>query len=152
MGTTTTVLRRIRRPAPVRRALCVGFQGVLAIAVLVGCGDGTSTTGGGLTAGSLSAEAERGQRIALESGCAACHGSAWQGGAGPALAGLAGTTVTLDDGTTVVADRDYLVRAVVDPTAEQSGSFSMKMPPNQLTDQEVADVVAFIEAIGTAAG
>ena len=139
-------------PASGRRALCLGLQGLLSLAVLMGCGDGTSTTGGGLTAGSLTTEAERGQRIALESGCVACHGSAWQGGAGPALVGLAGATVTLDDGTTVVADRDYLVRAVVDPTAEQSGSFAMKMPPNQLSDQEVADVVAFIEAIGTAAG
>ena len=129
-----------------RRGAALVFAGLIALS---GCGEGDATTGGGLAAGSLGAEAERGQRIALESGCAACHGPSWQGGVGPALAGLAGSTVTLDDGTTIVADRDYLARAIVDPNAEQKSGFAMKMPPNQLTDQQVADVVSFLEAIGT---
>ncbi len=90
--------------------------------------------------------------IASESGCQACHGRAWEGGAGPALIGLAGSTVTLRDGTTVVADRDYLVRSIADPSAEVSGNFSMRMPPNQLTDEQVADVVAFVEALGDPGG
>ncbi len=137
---------RCRRSTTPR--VMAGLGGLLTLALLAGCGQGTSTTGGGLAAGSLGAEAERGQRIALESGCAACHGSSWQGGAGPALAGLAGSTVTLDDGTTVLVDRDYLVRAIVDPAADRAGSFAMKMPPNKLTEREVADVVAFMEAIG----
>jgi len=128
------------------------LAGLLAGLMMSGCGGSTSTTGGGIAAGSLGAEAERGQRIALESGCVACHGSSWQGGVGPALIGLAGSEVTLDDDTTTVADREYLIRAIVDPSAERAGTFSMKMPPNQLTDEQVSDVVAFIEAIGATPG
>jgi len=143
--------RRCLRPALAGLlGLLAGLLGLLAGLAMSGCGGGTSTTGGGIAAGSLGAEAERGQRIALESGCAACHGPSWRGGVGPTWVGLAGSTITLDDGTTRVADHDYLVRAIVDPPAERAGTFSMKMPPNLLTDDQVSDVVAFIEAIGGA--
>ena len=145
-------LRAVASSVIASSVIASGVAAALLVAVLAACGDGTSSTGGGIAAGSLSPAAERGRRIASESGCQACHGRAWEGGAGPALIGLAGSTVTLRDGTTVVADRDYLIRSIADPSVEVSGTWSMKMPPNQLTDEQVADVVAFVEALAEPAG
>jgi mono/diheme cytochrome c family protein len=93
----------------------------------------------------LSADAQRGQRIAADSGCMACHGPS-----GPAgdFSGLAGSTVTLTDGTTVVADTAYLVESIVDPAARLVAGYEQQlMPVNRLTDDEVALVVAYIEAL-----
>lgn len=129
-------MRRARRAA--RWASATAF-----VAVVVACGDRTSTD-----TGNARTPAERGERIAAESGCQACHGRNWEGGVAPTWIGLAGSTVTLQDGTTVVADTAYLTRSITDPAVEISGNATMVMPPNRLTDEQVADVVAFIESLG----
>jgi cytochrome c oxidase subunit 2 len=95
----------------------------------------------------LSAAAARGQSVAVDAGCQACHGLNWNGGVGPALVGLAGSTVTLDDDTTVVADEAYLTRAVADPAAQKTKGYTIVMPANSLTADQVADVVAFIQEL-----
>jgi cytochrome c1 len=48
----------------------------------------------------------------------------------------------------VLADTAYLTRSITDPSAEKSGTATMVMPPNQLTAEQVAEVVAFIESLG----
>ena len=88
--------------------------------------------------------AERGQDVAQSNGCAACHGNSGQGGVGPAWVGLYGSDVELEDGTTVVADDDYLTRAITDPGAEIRADSNVPMPKNRLNDDQVADVVAYI--------
>jgi cytochrome c oxidase subunit 2 len=127
---------------PVRAAAIAA--GALFTTVLLGaCGDQTSTD-----TGNLRTPAERGERIAAESGCQACHGRNWEGGIAPTFIGLAGSTVTLQDGTTVVADTAYLTRAITEPAAEKAGTTTMVMPPNRLNAEQVADIVAFIESLG----
>ena len=59
---------------------------------------------GGSSRAEMSPEAESGRRIFNRAGCASCHGDEGQGTVGPALIGLYGSEVTLDDGSTVVAD------------------------------------------------
>lgn len=94
----------------------------------------------------LPADAQRGKRIAADSGCMACHGPD-----SPAtdFAGLAGSIVTLTDGSTVVADTAYLVESTKDPAAKRVAGYDQAMPVNRLTDEEVALVVAYIEALST---
>ena len=92
----------------------------------------------------LSEAGERGRSISNSNGCAACHGPNGQGGAGPAWVGLAGSDVVLIDGSVVVADDEYLRRAIVDPGAEIVAGYSLEMPTNSLSDDEVADVIAYI--------
>ena len=70
-----------------------------------------------------------GEQLARSNGCAGCHGQDFGGGAGPSLIGLAGAEVPLDDGTVVVAD------------------YNLKMPANNLSDAEIADIVAYIETL-----
>lgn len=92
----------------------------------------------------LPADAQRGQRIAADSGCMACHGP---DSPSTPFAGLAGSTVTLTDGSTVVADTAYLVESIKDPAAKLVAGDGQEMPDNRLTDDEVALVVAYIEAV-----
>lgn len=103
------------------------------------CGD-TDTSG-------LSEQAARGKQTSVSNGCASCHGTDGQGGVGPTWIGLAGSEVTLDDGTVVTADQAYLLRAILDPMAEIVPGFSVNMPTNGLSEEQALDVVAFIESL-----
>jgi cytochrome c1 len=53
----------------------------------------------------------------------------------------------LTDGTTVIADDEYLTVAIVDPSAQLVDGYNLRMPANNLTDAEVADIVAFIDTL-----
>ncbi|MET0663720.1 MAG: SCO family protein [Ilumatobacteraceae bacterium] len=106
-----------------------------------GASDGNAADGAAIA---LSAAGQRGQDVFRSSGCAGCHGSSGEGAVGPALVGLYGSGVELKDGTTVVADDDYLSRAITDPGAEVVADARVPMPENRLNDDEVADVVAYI--------
>ena len=118
---------------------------VLVTLALAACGGGDSTSTGATRP--LSAAAERGRRTALDAGCASCHGASWQGGVAPAWVGLAGSTVILSDGSTVTADATYLARSITAPADEKVRGYNVAMPPNALTADQVADVVAFIQAL-----
>ncbi len=97
----------------------------------------------------LSAAAEAGRDVFRSSGCAACHGSNGGGGVGPELAGLWGSTVTLDDGSTVIADEAYVYESIADPGAKRVEGFGLQMPTNGLDEDEIRSIVAYIEAIGS---
>jgi cytochrome c oxidase subunit II len=92
--------------------------------------------------------ADEGREIATRAGCNACHGADGEGGIGPAWAGSIGTEIELDDGTTVTIDEAYLERAITDPAAEIHTGFSVTMPENQLTEEEVAQVIDYIVSLG----
>ena len=84
---------------PVLAALC-------AVALAAGgCG------GGG------SADAP-GEDVYRQYACSSCHSLDGGDGTGPTFKGLAGSTVTLTDGSQVPADAAYLERAIVDPDAQ----------------------------------
>lgn len=111
---------------------------ILALAV-AGCGEADDPVE------QLSEEEREGLRIVEEKGCQSCHGAGGRGGAGPAWIDLAGSEVELDDGSVVIADRDYLVRAILDPAAERVVGYNLQMPPNDLTEVEATAVAAYIE-------
>jgi cytochrome c oxidase subunit 2 len=115
-----------------------------AAAAVAACGDDDES---GTPAADLSDEARRGAEIADSNGCTACHRP---GGAAASFDGLYGSTVELDDGTTVVADDEYLTRAITDPGAEIAAGYSVTMPENDLDDDDVAAVVAYLRELGTA--
>ena len=125
-----------RRTPTLLTALAAG-----SIAFLAGCGGGDSGP-------SLSAEAEVGRSIYRSSGCTSCHGPNGQGGVGPALEGIWGTEIELDDGTTVIADAAYIAQSIRDPRSQVVKGYRVPMPTNNLTDDEIASVIDFIEAIG----
>ncbi len=91
--------------------------------------------------------ASEGRSVARGSGCAACHGRNGDGGVGPAWVELYGSTVELDGGERVVADRDYLRLAITDPKAQLVDGYTVPMPENNLDADEVEAVLAYIEAL-----
>ena len=95
----------------------------------------------------LSPEAAAGHQLAKDSGCAGCHGADFSGSLGPSWVGLYGSNVTLDDGSTVIADDTYLTTAIQDPAAQRVAEFSLAMPENDLTPEQVAQIVAYIREL-----
>lgn len=120
---------------------------ILALALLGACGDGGGEGSGGLSADADPA-ARRGEALAEEHRCISCHSIEGDDGVGPAWNDTAGTERTLVDGSTAVADSEYLTRAIIDPRVEVVEGYSPIMGSYAfLEDEEVADLVAYIEAL-----
>ena len=107
----------------------------------------TATTGAGA--------AVRGKALFTADACSSCHSLTGSNGVGPTVKGLAGSTVTLTDGSTVTADDAYLAKSITDPDAEivkgfQKGIMSSAVSSFGLTGkpQDVAALVAYIKAQG----
>jgi cytochrome c oxidase subunit 2 len=131
------------------RRHATGFLLALSVVAFAACGGSDGGSGGGAE---LSEAGARGQTISRSNGCSGCHGTSGQGGVGPAWVGLYGSQVELDDGTTVVADEEYLARSISDPGAEKVKDASVVMPSNGLSDEEIADVIAYIRDLSPNAG
>ena len=145
----------MKRGRSALRALALGVP--LLLGVVTACGDDAPSSdradppsGGDGSDGSDGGDGsavERGQALARTRGCAACHGADGEGGIGPAWTALVGSTVTLEDGSSVTADEAYVVESIVDPTAKVVDGFSVAMPKTNLSDAEVADLVAYISSL-----
>jgi len=122
-----------------RTAILVSLS-ALVIAACSGGSSGPSTEG-------LSESALRGLELSQAKGCASCHGSDFGGGTGPTWQGIVGTTAALRGGSSVVVDRDYLVESIVNPDAKKRVGYAAQMPMVNLTDDEVAAIVDYIEAL-----
>ena len=64
---------------------------------------------------------------------------------------MAGSTVTLEDGTQVVADDAYLREAILQSRGQVVDGYANIMPvyDGELTDAEVDDLIAYIEDLST---
>jgi len=67
---------------------------------------------------------------------------------GPTWKGLYGKTETMADGSTAKVDDAYLRAFITNPTARVVKGFSPIMPHFDLSDQELAALVAYIKAQG----
>ncbi len=97
--------------------------------------------------------AECGQRWATGvGGCTACHSLDGSALVGPSWLGLFGSTVTLADGTTVIADEAYLLESILTPNAKIHEGFNPNiMPPTlaeRLTPEQIQQIIAFIMTLG----
>jgi cytochrome c oxidase subunit 2 len=126
------------------RRMCTAAAFALATAAAAACGGSSAPA----PTVSLTPMQQLGREAAQHAGCASCHGADFAGGVGPGWVGLAGSERRLVDGSTVVADRDYLVEAIADPSAKRVAGYSLMMPGNSLSDTEIARIVDYIEALG----
>ena len=110
-----------------------------AIVVVAACGGGND--------GPLD-----GEQIALQSGCTSCHNIDGTDFIGPAWAGSLGSEIELTDGSTTIVDEAYLSRAIADPSAEVRAGYDVVMPSNDLSEEEIAAVVAYIVSLDEASG
>ncbi|WP_322085149.1 c-type cytochrome [Burkholderia sp. BCC1999] len=98
--------------------------------------------------GSALALADLGKMLAAAKGCVACHTVDGSPRVGPTWKGLYGKTETMSDGSTAKVDEAYLRAFIRNPTARVVKGFSPIMPHFDLSDQELAALVAYIEAQG----
>jgi mono/diheme cytochrome c family protein len=125
--------------------VAVGF------AVLVGaCGGG----GGGDDAPSPPAgtPAAAGERLVEDLACLSCHTTNGKKGAGPTWKGIAGRRVKLSDGRTIVADDEYLRRAILDPSADvvagyPGGLMAASVRPGSVTREQADQIAAYLHTL-----
>jgi cytochrome c oxidase subunit 2 len=103
-----------------------------------------------LTSGGEGSLASMGQKLFRQLACNECHSGTAQARA-PALDGLYGSTVALQDGTTVLADESYIRESILDPRAQVVAGFQPIMPTfqNQLDEEQVLELIAYIKSLGT---
>jgi cytochrome c oxidase subunit 2 len=94
---------------------------------------------------------DKGRVLAQSKGCVACHSIDGSPGVGPTWKGLAGKTGTMADGSMVPADETYLKKSIRDPQAQVVKGFPPIMPKIEMTDDELAALVAYIQSLGAAA-
>jgi cytochrome c oxidase subunit 2 len=104
---------------------------------------GTAAAGGG------DARVEQGRALATAKGCVACHTIDGSPRVGPTWKGLYGKTETMTDGSTALVDEAYLRSFIRDPQARQVKGFPPVMPRTELSDEELAALVAFIQSLGS---
>lgn len=80
-------------------------------------------------------------------GCAGCHNA--NDGRAPKLAGLYGSTVTLSDGHTLLADEAYLERSILDPRADIVRGYYPMMPSYRgvATAEEISALVLYMKSL-----
>lgn len=110
----------------------------------------------GPAGGSVQSPAESGRALFATFGCVACHRDDGATGLGPALGGVAGSTVPLADGRSVVADDNYLRESIMNPSAKIVQGFTSPsiMPPFQgsVSEEQVMQLIAYIKSLKPAAG
>ena len=92
----------------------------------------------------------RGEQVAQQYGCTACHSSDGSELAGPTWLGVYGSTESLSDGSTVLVDREYVIESIREPGKKIVQGFQNIMPAGigaDLTDEQLDDLVAYIESL-----
>ena len=90
----------------------------------------------------------RGQALVAANGCAACHSINGSPGIGPTWFGLFGRQETLTDGSVVTVDDAYLHESIKAPQAKIVAGFENQlMPAYDFTDEQIADIIAYIKTL-----
>ncbi|HIE22574.1 MAG TPA: cytochrome c [Acidimicrobiia bacterium] len=136
------------------------WEAVLALAVVLALGAGLFFFSGGTLGQSTTTTpvvvdteaAARGEALATQLGCLACHSTDGTPGVGPTWKGLAGSSRPLASGESVVADDAYLLNSIVEPAEQVVAGFDPIMPPDYgetLSEQEISDLVEYIRSLSS---
>ena len=91
-----------------------------------------------------------GKTVADSAGCFGCHTVDGTRSDGPTFLGLYGQTRTLDDGSTVVADDDYLYESIITPSAKRVAGYPDIMDQDyafRLSDEDIRAIIAYIKTL-----
>jgi cytochrome c oxidase subunit 2 len=85
-----------------------------------------------------------GEKLFAEKQCNTCHGQR-----APTLAGLYGNRVLLNDGSTVVADENYLRESILQPNAKMVAGYPPIMPTyqGQVSEEQITELIAYIKSL-----
>lgn len=94
--------------------------------------------------------ADAGRTLWNEKRCGNCHGVE-NTVRGPSLNGILGKRRTFSDGSSMVADEDYLRASILDPYKLLTAGYDRTMPvyQGQITEEDVLSLIAYIKSSGT---
>ncbi|HJX61231.1 MAG TPA: c-type cytochrome [Dehalococcoidia bacterium] len=91
----------------------------------------------------------QGEKVAISFACTSCHTSNGATGVGPTWKELYGSTVTLNDGSTVTADSAYITESIRSPAVKITEGFQAVMPTyTSLSDADINSLAAYIKSLG----
>ncbi|RMF91466.1 MAG: cytochrome c oxidase subunit II [Nitrospinota bacterium] len=93
---------------------------------------------------------EEGKKTAQQFGCLGCHSIDGSRLVGPSWKGLFGRKTTLQDGTTLQADEEYIRRSILEPDAQVVQGFPNVMPKtfkDQLSPEQLQAIIAYIKSL-----
>jgi len=104
-----------------------------------------SWLGTGAIGGSL---ASAGEKLFQDLGCSTCH-TGQANARGPNLQGLFGRSVTLEGGSSLVADESYIRESVLEPRAKIVAGYLPIMPTYQglVTEEQLVTLVAYLKSL-----
>ena len=90
-----------------------------------------------------------GARIYQEAACVTCHSTDGSPKTGPTWRGLFGHNVDLNDGTSVMADENYIRESILNPNARVVRGFQPVMPTfrGTLQDRQIDALIAYIRTL-----
>ena len=97
---------------------------------------------------------QRGHQVWTDKGCGNCH-TGENNLRAPSVVGLEGTTRKFTDGTTAVADKDYIRESILHPWKRLTDGYenTMQAYDGQLTEEEVLSLLEYIGSLsGSASG
>lgn len=92
----------------------------------------------------------QGKMLSEAKGCVACHTVDGTPRVGPTWKGLYGKTETMADGSTAHVDEDYLRSFIRNPQARVVKGYAPIMPKIEMSDAELAALVAYIRSLAAA--
>ena len=103
----------------------------------------------GMGAGEGMTPAEYGQTLFKAKACFTCHNIDGTSAVGPALNGIMGKTMALEDGQQYVVDENYIRESILDPRAKVVAGYQPVMPTFQgiLNDKQVDALIAYIKSL-----
>lgn len=92
--------------------------------------------------------AAKGELLVKNNGCLGCHTVNGSALVGPTWQGLFGSQASLEGGSSVAADEAYIKESILDPQAKIAAGFtSVKMPAYVFSDEDLANIIAYIETL-----
>ena len=93
--------------------------------------------------------AEAGKLLYKRRGCSQCHSIDGSAGTGPSLMGIYGKPQKMSDGSSVVADDNYLRESILEPQAKVVSGFQPVMSTYKglVSDDEITALIEFIKSL-----
>jgi cytochrome c oxidase subunit 2 len=97
---------------------------------------------------------DAGRDLFTQLGCPTCHLPAGGTARGPALTGLFGKTVRLDDGREVVVDESYVRNSILDPAGQLVAGYQAIMPTYKglVSEEGLLQLIAYIKSLQATGG
>ena len=96
---------------------------------------------------------EEGKKLYMETGCGNCH-TGVDNPRGPTLAGLTGKTRKFLDGSSAIADRDYIRESILNPHRRITSGYENTMPiyQGQISEMQAAALLEYLATMGGGKG